>query len=88
MCFLNFRLWLQNDVYVETSHHELKQLLFYNALLEHIEGPWGVDAKVHIFAATALERGSVVSPTLNCLHPQECPGIHFTGNQAGVDVFF
>ena len=35
------------------------------------EGPRGdVDARVHIFTATALGRGRVASPTLSCLYPR------------------
>ena len=32
-----------------------------------------VDARVYIFAATALGRGRVVSPTLGCLYPGKAP---------------
>ena len=33
------------------------------------EGPWGgVDVRVHIYTATALERGRVASPTLGHLY--------------------
>ena len=44
------------------------------------EGPWeNVDVKVHIFAAMAVGRDKVASPTLDRLYPRECPGIHFIG---------
>ena len=38
-----------------------------------------VDARVHIFAAKALGRGRVASPTLGSLYPGESPGPHFRG---------
>ena len=37
------------------------------------------DARVHIFSATALGRGRVVSTTLYRLYPWESPSTHFTG---------
>ena len=38
-----------------------------------------VDARVHIFTATALGRGRVASPTLGPLYPRESSGTHFIG---------
>ena len=34
-------------------------------------------ARVNIYTATALERGRVVSPTLDLLYPGKAPGTHF-----------
>ena len=42
------------------------------------EGPRVLDARVYIFAATALGRGRVISPTLGRLYPREILGTHFT----------
>ena len=39
-----------------------------------------VDARVHIYTATALERGWVASPTLGRIYPRgKAPGTHFIG---------
>ena len=34
-----------------------------------------VDARVHIYTATALGKGRVASPTLSCLFPRERPSV-------------
>ena len=48
------------------------------------EGPRGdVDARVHIFTATALGRGRVTSPTLGRLYPEESPRYSFYRRLSG-----
>ena len=38
-----------------------------------------MDARVHIFIATALGTGRIASPTLGRLYQRKAPGTHFTG---------
>ena len=38
-----------------------------------------VDARVHIYIATALKRGRMASPTLGRLYPEKSPGTLFIG---------
>ena len=38
-----------------------------------------MDARVHVYTATALGRGRVASPTLGRLYPGGSPGTHFIG---------
>ena len=42
-----------------------------------------MDARVHIFTATALGRGRVASPTLGRLYPQESPRYSFYRRLSG-----
>ena len=42
-----------------------------------------VDARVHIFTATALGRDRVASPTLDRRYPGKAPATHFIGDWVG-----
>ena len=54
--------------------------LAYSYLHYRPSRPMGnVDARIIIFAATALRRSRVASPTLGHLYPWESPCTHFTG---------
>ena len=46
-------------------------------IIGHEDPKRNVDAKVHIFVATAKGMGGLVRPTLDRLYPQESPGTNF-----------
>ena len=73
-----------------TRIHKILLLLLLLLLLILIKGkyrPWrptgDVDARVHIFTATALGRGRVASPTLGRLYPVESPRYSFYRRLSG-----
>ena len=51
--------------------------------LQALKAHGDVDARVHIFTATALGRGRVASPTLGCLYPRESPQYSFYRRLSG-----